>query len=51
MAMGQAAGAMAALSARTGCDPEALPIAEIHALLRAHQAIVPGETGTSPEGR
>jgi hypothetical protein len=51
MAMGQAAGAMAALSARTGCDPEALSIAEIHALLRAHQAIVPGETVTSPEGR
>lgn len=42
MAMGQAAGAMAALSARTGVDPEALPLQEIRTLLRAHGAIVPG---------
>ncbi len=41
MAMGQAAGAMAALSARTGQDPEALPLADIYDLLRAHAAIVP----------
>lgn len=43
MAMGQAAGAMAALSARTGVDPEALPLADVHALLRQHGAIVPGD--------
>lgn len=43
MAMGQAAGAMAALSAQTGLDPEQLPIADVHALLRKHGAIVPGE--------
>ncbi len=41
MAMGQAAGAMAALSARTGVDPEALPLEDVRALLRAHGAIVP----------
>lgn len=41
MAMGQAAGAMAALSARTGIDPEYLPMADIYALLRTHKAIVP----------
>ncbi len=34
MAMGQAAGAMAALSARTGLDPEELPLTDIRALLR-----------------
>jgi phytoene dehydrogenase-like protein len=42
-AMGQAAGAMAALSARTGVDPEALPLKDVYALLRQHTAIVPGE--------
>ncbi len=41
MAMGQAAGAMAALGVRTGLDPEALPMDQIAALLRAHGAIVP----------
>lgn len=41
MAMGQAAGAMAALSARSGVDPEALAIADIHQLLVNHGAIVP----------
>jgi hypothetical protein len=41
MAMGQAAGAMAALSARTGLDPEAIPLAEVRALLREHGAVVP----------
>jgi hypothetical protein len=34
---------MAALSARTGIDPEHLPIADVHALLREHGAIVPGD--------
>ncbi|OPZ86274.1 MAG: hypothetical protein BWY76_01023 [bacterium ADurb.Bin429] len=41
MAMGQAAGALAALAARTGVDVEAVPMADLHALLRAHDAIVP----------
>lgn len=43
MAMGQAAGAMAALSARTGIDPEKLPLENIYTLLRKHGAIVPGD--------
>ena len=43
MAMGQAAGVMAALSARTGVDPEDLPIEDVHAELRKHGAIVPGD--------
>ena len=43
MAMGQAAGAMAALAARTGTDPEELPIEDIQSLLREHGAIVPGD--------
>ncbi|MHB0938709.1 MAG: FAD-dependent oxidoreductase [Armatimonadota bacterium] len=41
MAMGQAAGALAALSARTGLDPEALPLPDIRNLLREHGAIIP----------
>lgn len=43
MAMGQAAGAMAALSARTGIDPADLPLKDVHALLRQHGAIIPGD--------
>jgi len=43
MAMGQAAGAMAAISARTGVDPEALPLKDVHALLREHGALAPGD--------
>ncbi len=43
MATGQAAGAMAALSAREGCDAERLPMAQIHDLLRQHGAVIPGE--------
>ncbi len=43
MAMGQAAGAMAALSVRTGVDPEELPMEDIYALLREHDAVVPGD--------
>jgi len=42
MAIGQAAGAMAALAARTAADPEELPISDIRDLLEAHGAIVPG---------
>lgn len=41
MAMGQAAGAMAALSTQTGLDPEALPIGDVRELLNNHGAIVP----------
>ncbi len=43
MAMGQAAGAMATLSARSGADPEDLPMADIYALLHEHGAVVPGD--------
>jgi len=52
MAMGQAAGAMAALSARTGQTVMELPIEDIKDLLRHHGAIVPEEVnsveGTQP---
>jgi hypothetical protein len=41
MATGQSAGAMAALSAAKGIDPEELSIVDVHALLRKHGAIVP----------
>lgn len=41
MAMGQAAGAAAALAAGTGTTPLAVPLEEIRDLLRQHQAIVP----------
>jgi hypothetical protein len=41
MATGQAAGALAALAARAGCDPEQLPLGKVRALLRKHGAIVP----------
>ncbi len=43
MAMGQAAGAMAALSAKTGVDAADLPLGDVRALLRRHGAIVPGD--------
>ena len=45
MATGQAAGAMAALSAERGVDVEALPIGDVHDLLRAHDAVVPDLPG------
>ena len=41
MAMGQAAGALAALSAQTATDPEDLPLDDVYALLRQHDAIIP----------
>ena len=41
MAMGQAAGAMAALAAQQGVDTRAVPLEDIRALLTAHDAIVP----------
>lgn len=43
MAMGQAAGVMAALSAQSDVEPEQLALADIHEALRAHGAIVPGD--------
>ena len=45
MAMGQAAGAMAALSAHSGVELEQLAMADIHKALRAHGAVVPGDIG------
>lgn len=43
MAMGQAAGAMAALASLSGTEVEQLAITEIHEVLRQHRAIVPGD--------
>ena len=42
MATGQAAGALAALSAAQELDPEELPLEDVYALLRQHGAIIPG---------
>lgn len=48
MAMGQVAGATAALAARAGVDPRDLATDDIRALLRANDAIVPaGETASA----
>ena len=41
MATGQAAGVMAVLASRTGVEVESLKLAEIHAMLQEHGAIVP----------
>jgi hypothetical protein len=43
MAMGQAAGAMAALSAQSGNDPEVVPLDDVYKLLREHGAVIPGD--------
>ena len=43
MGMGQAAGATAALAAKTGGTPLGIPLADIHALLREHGQIIPGK--------
>lgn len=43
MGMGQAAGAAAALAAKAGSTPLEVPLKEIHDLLRAHGAIIPGD--------
>jgi len=43
MAMGQAAGAAATLAAKTDRSPLDVPLQEIHDLLRAHGAIIPGD--------
>ena len=42
MAMGQAAGATAALAAQRGTTPLGVPFDEIRRVLRDHGAIVPG---------
>jgi len=42
MAMGQAAGAAAALAAKGKTTPLDVPLADIHRTLREHKAIVPG---------
>jgi hypothetical protein len=42
MAMGQAAGAAAALAAKTNTTPHDVPLESIRELLRSHGAIVPG---------
>lgn len=41
MAMGQAAGVMAALSAKRNTEPEQLPLSDVLSLLKKHGAIVP----------
>ena len=43
MAMGQAAAAGAALAAKAGISPGDVPLDQLHALLREHKAIIPGE--------
>jgi hypothetical protein len=43
MAMGQAAGAMAALSSASATEPEHLAMHDIYQLLRHHGAIIPGD--------
>src|SRR5690606_27352188 len=48
MAMGQAAGAVAALGATTGRDVLDVPVPEVHEALRAHGAIVPGDGVVPP---
>jgi glycine/D-amino acid oxidase-like deaminating enzyme len=45
MATGQAAGAMAALTASSGIEAGGLHIEDIHALLAEHGAIIPGRLG------
>ena len=43
MGMGQAAGAAAALATKAGTTPLEVPLKEIHAMLREHGQIVPGQ--------
>jgi hypothetical protein len=50
MATGQAAGAMAALSAASGIDPEELAIEDIRSLLSKHGAIVPATPRSKHKG-
>jgi hypothetical protein len=50
MAMGQAAGAMAALSVKHRCDCRDLGLEDIRRLLRRHGAVVPGEEEEEERG-
>ncbi len=50
MAMGQAAGAAAALAARAGVTPRRVPLDELRSLLRTHGAVVPEAGGSRPTG-
>jgi hypothetical protein len=43
MAMGQAAAAGAALAAKANVTPGEVPLDQLHALLREHDAVIPGE--------
>ena len=43
MGMGQAAGVVATLAAKSGTTPLEVPLTEIHALLRDHGQIIPGK--------
>jgi hypothetical protein len=43
MAMGQAAGAAAALATKAEATPLEVPLKNIHNLLRSHGAIIPGD--------
>ena len=43
MGMGQAAGVAAALATKSGKSPMEVPLKDIHDLLRAHGAIIPGD--------
>ena len=43
MAMGQAAGVMAALASLSGTEVEQLALTEIHEVLKQHRAVVPGD--------
>jgi hypothetical protein len=43
MGMGQAAGVAATLAAKAGTSPLDVPLSEIHAMLRQHGQIVPGQ--------
>ena len=46
MAMGQAAGAAAALAANAGITPSQVPLKKLRELLKQHGAIVPGASST-----
>jgi len=49
MAMGQAAAAGAALAAKAGITPGAVPLEKLYALLREHGAVIPGEEAAAKE--
>ena len=49
MGMGQAAGAMAILSVRSGLDLEELAMEDIYKLLKEHNAIIPSEVPSASD--